>query len=722
MAIRIGGLASGMDIDTLVSDLMKAERIPLDNLTKKKTTLEWQRDNYREVNTLLLSLRNETFNMRLSSAFSSKSVTTSNEARVTATAANSAGASTYNISRAVLATSAKNMSSSGISADSSNKVDVNASIYSIRNSFDQGSDSLNNFNWKSTGGAAGGVDESIKVTKAGSEFTLQKLSGGTIEAVNSVKVGSTNYTVTTNEADKANLTSNQVYVDVKTGKMTFGSEVAANSTIEVNYKYVQKDTLTAGEGQTKFTLSSNAKAIDTAENLTISVTNYQKDTQGNILKDSNGNPLIKSNSSYTLSYDSTSGKYKDANGKVEMDISTGEVNFTAGLEKGAKLDASYSYQYFEMNFTTNTSSGVKNEVIKVNGGESFNQMLNKINSANLGLSAFYDEFSDKVVLSRTETGNFNDVKYDTDGVTVLDNGSEIKFSGNPFLENVLKLSEANESGGTDAEITINGLETKRHSNSFAINGVTFNLKETFTDGSSVQIGVTNNNDNTFEKVKAFIEKYNETIGKINEKLSEERYRDYKPLTDEEREAMSDTQVELWEERAKSGLLRRDSMLQSGLTQLRMNFYSTVSGAAVNTDFNQLSEIGITTSPNYLDGGKLVIDEDKLKKALETDPVAVEKLFTQRSDVESEKGLAFRLYDTLDALMERVTEKAGSAISTSNSSFTMGKQLNDLDDQISSFQDRLTQIEERYWRQFSAMETAIQKSNSQMSYLMQQFSM
>ena len=54
--MRIGGLASGMDIDQLVGDLMKAERMPLDKLTQKKQYLEWQRDDYREMNKSLLEL------------------------------------------------------------------------------------------------------------------------------------------------------------------------------------------------------------------------------------------------------------------------------------------------------------------------------------------------------------------------------------------------------------------------------------------------------------------------------------------------------------------------------------------------------------------------------------------------------------------------------------------------------------------------------------------
>jgi flagellar hook-associated protein 2 len=90
VAMRIGGLASGMDIDTIVSDLMKAERMPLDKLTKNKQVIEWQRDAYREMNTLLLNFRNQTFDMKLSSNFGARAVTSSNESKITAIAKSAA--------------------------------------------------------------------------------------------------------------------------------------------------------------------------------------------------------------------------------------------------------------------------------------------------------------------------------------------------------------------------------------------------------------------------------------------------------------------------------------------------------------------------------------------------------------------------------------------------------------------------------------------------------
>src|SRR3954453_16997638 len=98
MVLRIGGLASGMDIDSIVKNLMTAERMPLDKLKQKKQVLEWQRDDYRSMNTLLLNFRTELTNMKLTTKYRARTTTSTNEAQVTATASSAASQSSYSIS------------------------------------------------------------------------------------------------------------------------------------------------------------------------------------------------------------------------------------------------------------------------------------------------------------------------------------------------------------------------------------------------------------------------------------------------------------------------------------------------------------------------------------------------------------------------------------------------------------------------------------------------
>lgn len=148
--------------------------------------------------------------------------------------------------------------------------------------------------------------------------------------------------------------------------------------------------------------------------------------------------------------------------------------------------------------------------------------------------------------------------------------------------------------------------------------------------------------------------------------------------------------------------------------MRTNFYSTVNNNEISSAYNQLAKIGINTSANYLDGGKLVIDEAKLKAAIEADPNSVEQLFR------GENGIVQKLTETVNSTMDKLKVKAGNSFST-NDNFTIGKELNNIAKRQESFEDRLEQLEKRYWAQFTAMEQAIQKANSQSANLMQFFS-
>ena len=147
--------------------------------------------------------------------------------------------------------------------------------------------------------------------------------------------------------------------------------------------------------------------------------------------------------------------------------------------------------------------------------------------------------------------------------------------------------------------------------------------------------------------------------------------------------------------------------------MRLNFSDTaVKG---NSSFyNTLSKIGITTTSDYMAGGKLEINEEKLKVAIEANPDSVEQLF--RGD----EGVVQKLYDTVTKTMDNIKLKAGNSNST-NQTFTIGREMDGVDDRISSLQNRLEQMENRYWKQFTAMETAIQKGNDQYSYLSSFFS-
>lgn len=197
-------------------------------------------------------------------------------------------------------------------------------------------------------------------------------------------------------------------------------------------------------------------------------------------------------------------------------------------------------------------------------------------------------------------------------------------------------------------------------------------------------------------------------------MSEKRYRDYQPLTDEQKEAMKEDQITKWEEKAQSGLIRSDSILTGVLDKMRIDLSTPVSG--ITTAFKTLSSIGITTSTIYTDNGKLMIDESKLKDAISNDPNAVANLFSATGTTSSENGFANRLKDSLKGAIDSIAKKAGKA-SYVQSMYSLGRDVSELSTRISKFEVRLSEIETRYYNQFNAMEQAIQRANAQSSQFM-----
>ncbi|MGG0589950.1 flagellar filament capping protein FliD [Priestia megaterium] len=599
--VRVSGLASGMDIDQIVSDLMKAERMPIDKMKKQKQTLEWQRDDYRSMNLLLSEFNNLAFNMTLQSSYSSKTVSSSDETKVKAAATSSAGNASYTLSNVTMATAAQSISTS---IDSS--MDPTKSLWSQRGSMDSSV-------WTEK------TVEQATITLSADTSTV-KLAKGAVSAVNQNTGTLNSISVTTDGTSKAYtvrigtaagpINSNEVFINEDTGEMTFGTTLTSGSTIEA------------------FSYQQNV--------LNFSVTTY------------------------------------DSTGKAIGNIQDG---------------GSTPFEF--------------------DGSTSLNTLLTQISNSKVGISAFFDEGTNKVVMTRKDTGNLSSAD--------SADGSNMVFSGG-FLTGFLQL--AGDAKGTDAKFTLNGLETTRKSNTFTTGGVTYTLQNNFT--GDVRVNVSNDTQKVFDTIKDFVTKYNELIEKINGKITEERDRNYQPLTDEEREKLTDKQAEQWDEKAKSGLLKGDSILSSGLNQMRSNWYASVSG--VSGGFSQLTDIGISTSANYSDRGKLVIEGDgtKLKEAIEKDPQSVMDLFMKSGSTTSEKGIVRRLRDTITQTVSKVEQRAGRSTWTSEQ-FLLGRNLKSVNSQITSFESRLTQVEDRYYRQFTAMEKAIQNANAQSAQLSQYFS-
>ncbi|OAZ60369.1 Flagellar hook-associated protein [Bacillus siamensis] len=388
--------------------------------------------------------------------------------------------------------------------------------------------------------------------------------------------------------------------------------------------------------------------------------------------------------------------------------SSGAINFTSGQSQTLKFNV------------TNPGETKPTEVnVTIAATDTIDDVVTKLNSSGLGVTALKEKISngtdyvDTIAFTSNKTGEGFALAAGDDATK-----SFLKDQLGFAVDDTTNELTAN-AEGKNAKFTFNGLEMTKTSNNFTINGIKYTLNSVTESNKTVTINSTTDTDGIFNNIKDFVDKYNTLIKSVNAKVTESKYRDYTPLTDEQREAMTDKQVEQWEAKAKSGLLRSDSTLQNGLAEMRLDLYSTVT---IDGKKYQLADFGIETSDNYTDQGKLVIkDEAKLKQKITENPSLVAKLFnadspdTAKTKNPEEQGIARRLKDTLNKMQTQISKQAGTESSVSTS-FAIGKSLNEVETNITNMKTKLDDIETRYYKKFSALDTALEKLNSQSSYL------
>ncbi len=356
----------------------------------------------------------------------------------------------------------------------------------------------------------------------------------------------------------------------------------------------------------------------------------------------------------------------------------------------------------ELSFTLSGSNGSQTFTFDADT-DSLDDVIDQINDAELGFTVSYDEGVDRVFLTTDSTGSSAVIDISDDSSAFLRDTLKL-YSGDLATEEV----PVNLGTGTDAEIEYNGITGLTYSsNQFNLNNITFNLTRT----GETTVTVANDTDGLVEKITAFVEAYNEAIDLIGSTLKEERDYDYGPLTDAEKEEMTDEQIELWEEKARSGLLKRDLLLRGIYRGLRSLITDNVDGLSEDNIYTSLSAIGIATGSDYEENGKLYIDEDALVEALADDPEGVMELFTGTSN----NGLARSVLDKMDAAMTNITNRAGDSVTDDADSY-LGGLIDGLDEDIEDMQDYLKEREEKYWDMFTAMEEALAQLASQSEYI------
>lgn len=608
---RITGLSSGVDVDSMVEQMMAAEKIKLNKMKQAQQLVEWRQEAYQTVINKIQTFSDTYFSLTSSKSLINQatylqySTTSSNTAAVTATASSSATVGTHTLTVSQLATAATRESAGSISksVQGDGEPDFSAA-----------------------------QDQSFSITLDGTTRTVTIDSSVTdvdsLQDVIDSAVGEGKLVVSTNDDG---------YLVIK----------------EADDSGVQKITLGS-------TSSSALEALGFGDDSTLTNRLSTSDTLETIANNLE-NPF-------------------DFNDDGQIVFTLNDIEFTFDKD------------------------------------ETLAEMINEINQSDAGVTLTYNELRGKLVLTAKDTGA-------GDTISVSEEGSN-------FFDTVL----SEEKEGTDANLTVDGIQLTRSSNSVIVDGVTYKLKSVTTD--AVTVDVEQDTDSIYEAISGFVEDYNNLIAFINAELDADYDYDYPPLTEDQEEEMSDDEIEDWETKAKTGLLEDDPLLRSFLTKLRTSLMDPVAGVGT-----YLSSIGITTE-DYTEQGKLTIDETTLKQAIEDDPEGVKNLFSQQSSSYSgtttvrtlnaearavrykEEGIAYRFYDVLQDNIGTIRNSAGNkgllimkagldgdSTETSN---TLTELIEKYQTRIDAEEERLEDKEDYYYAKFTAMETYINTLSSQLA--------
>lgn len=681
LAIKLSGLVSGMDTEAIIEQMMEAQSYKKTKLVNKQTKLNWQQDKWKELNTKIYKLyTDQVSKMRLSSSFSTKAVTSSNEGKVIATSENTAATGSHTIEVKELASS-QYITGSKVSTTSGSKATTSTKLTDLGFST-SGTNSVITIDGPDSGDNKNVVELTVTDTTTVKDFVDACKSAG-LNA--SFDAGQQRFFISSKESGAEHSFT------ITTGQVA-GTAVTS---LEEMKKAMNYSTLSA-EDKTIVEEALNKFKVDGGYDLS-------QVTQGN--------------------FDSLPVELQDAYRILTIQVNQAtDVNLQAKAKEHATTSLGTEEEYIKADLL----GKVKGDNPDVSDEEELKKLVDEAYSKlteeektkySSDYKTLYDEKYEEI---------YTEAKLATaqqDAITSLKSNLQIysKDSGITSTDgSVLKglgLDEASrtEVKASDAVFILDGATLTSDSNSISVNGLNLTFKGV-TAGQET-LNVVNNNQAVYDMVKEFVNQYNTILEEMNNLYYASSAKGYEPLTDEEKESMSESQIEMWEGKIKDSLLRRDSTLGSLTNAMKSAMMSSVE---VNGVSYSLSTFGITTSTDYTEKGLLHIQgnsddstysdlEDKLMAAIQNDPETVTKALT---------GIASNLYTTM-------TDKMKASSLSSAMTFYNDKQMTKLDTQyksdITKLERRLQQIEERYYKQFSAMETALSTINSQSSYLSGLFS-
>lgn len=479
-----------------------------------------------------------------------------------------------------------------------------------------------------------------------------------------------------------------------------------------------------------YLMTANGHKIDRA-NTSAANSAYLKDVlfSGDATK-----TTVDGQTSYLVKNDIT-GKtdtFKGSDVAISIEVQDGNDVDSDGKPVTHKVEFTYDQIFNDKKTLNDLATAFSNSGANIQGGydtvnDSFSLYNKTSGSANkIGLQANNDKSAE--LLNKLHLAS-----YDGQNNTL---GSAISFTNGTLKEAAV---------GTNAKATIDGKTYESDTNKLNVANVIYNFNGVSAknaDGTyqASTISVSQDTDKIVDNVKKFVETYNSLIDSLNTKYREEKNTDYKPLTKKQEGEMTESQIDKWNEKAKSGLLYHDNNIYSIISDMREALYTKVDAVdTVLTDskgnkysYNSMSSIGITSSTNQ---GHITLDEEKLKKALTEDPDCVYQLFASdqdstyisgstnknQADTYTSKsdylntGVANRLYNAMTTNISNLESYAGTSKETDDESY-LGKLITNMNTKMTSFQTLMKSYESKLYEKYDAMEVALSKLGTQLSYI------
>lgn len=710
MPIRLSGMVSGMDTESLVTALVSGYQLKKDNLVKAQTKLSWKQEKWKTMNTSIYSFYSGKLSAaRFSKAYSLKKSTVSNSSVATVTASTSAvsGDQTLQV---------KELASSGYLTGGkvTNKSDSTSKI--------TGSSKLSAITGKTSG--QGSVTLSVDGKSTNIELTDDMTVNQFI-----VKLKDAGVQASFDE------TNQRFFISSKTSGKDGDFSLVANDTAgqESLYNlglYTNDDTSTAeykkwadyyndADGTYKSGLDD---IINSAyESKKISFDTVAKEKLATYSK------AAATVDSFNTKYMSDTGVTAEDNAKAQLTSKQAQLDALILKGKGGDNDSDFDESKLtdeeKEQYKTLTSSveTLKSDIANYDTAKkSMEDLKNYVNievkDGKTTVSAIKETDSAAGVADIAAEVDERNAKIKADLTTQYQN--KVKNSYDMYQDikkgNLTASDGAAREVGKDSMIILNGAEFTSNTNNYSINGLTIQVTAKTKDDEKVTITTDTDVDAIYKSIKDMFTEYNKLIKSMDEAYNADSSKGYEPLTDDEKSAMTDDEVEKWETKIKDSLLRKDDTLNSIINTMKNDMAASIK---INGKSYALSSFGIATQGYFASGenekGVYHIDgdsedsvtsgnDDKLRAAIASDPETVVSFFSQ---------LFTKVYTDLGNKM--ATSLISSAYTVYNDK-QMNKQYSEYTTKISDAENKITTWEDYYYSKFSAMESALSKLNSQTS--------